>query len=230
MSPNNDYHPLMKTCLRKNQWIVFLSLLLSFSCSRAHAQSSEYVGNTPASKTRAEVIVAAVVKQYNKALSFRFNATADGAGGSRMPAVILVDQAFGAFGVKTQFAEFEVLTEDKLVDRQIASFIYIKQISADEDDVMVEFDMPSTARFGTLRISAGPQALAVKAADMYRSSSGSRSTYGRLYQSAVCRNGSEMAHRWNYYDGNKFNGKCPAAVFPEAEAYLADLARRKPKP
>ncbi|MFC3216915.1 hypothetical protein, partial [Comamonas sp. JC664] len=48
----------------------------------------------------------------------------------------------------------------------------------------------------------------------YRSSSGARATYARLYGGLPCRNGSEMAYRFNYADRYARSGECPFERFP----------------
>jgi hypothetical protein len=57
--------------------------------------------------------------------------------------------------------------------------------------------------------------LVAESHDSYRSSSGARATYGKLYKGVACRDNTEMAYRWNYYTRNGSGGRCPETMFTE---------------
>ncbi len=209
---------------------MILGGFLSCYCPFVAAQSSKFSPNLSASRTDPDVILAAVVKRFAKVLKFRFDAPEVISGQPRLPVVVLTGKAVGALDKFSRFEEFEVLTEQELVAKQIASFILISQIVVVGDDVMVAYESPGNASYGSLRVSSGPDALRVEGVDTFRSSSGARFTYGQLYQKAVCRNGMEMAYRWNYYSDDKVSGICPGPTFADAQEYLRDSNRRSSKP
>ena len=47
---------------------------------------------------------------------------------------------------------------------------------------------------------------------------GARATYARLYGGLPCRDGSEMAYRFNYAENFSRSGKCPVPVFPSTDS------------
>ena len=84
--------------------------------------------------------------------------------------------------------------------------------------MLVEYDTPRNASYGILRIQAVDGKLVFKTEDSYRSSSGVRATYARLYGGQPCRDGTEMAYAYNYYANSSESGKCRAATFPGSDS------------
>lgn len=111
-----------------------------------------------------------------------------------------------------------VLSKEQLVAEQRANFLIISQLGQQGADMLVDYETPNNASFGTLRIQDKDGKLVFKAEDTYRSSSGARATYARLYGGLPCRHGSEMAHRFNYADRYARSGECPVARFPSSDS------------
>ncbi len=111
-----------------------------------------------------------------------------------------------------------VLSQEQLVAEQRANFLIISQLGQQGADMLVDYETPNNASFGTLRIQDKDGKLVFKAEDTYRSSSGARATYARLYGGLPCRHGSEMAYRFNYADRYARSGECPVARFPSSDS------------
>ncbi|MEJ5031644.1 hypothetical protein [Comamonas sp. MYb69] len=111
-----------------------------------------------------------------------------------------------------------VLSREQLVAEQRANFLIISQLGQQGADILVDYETPNNASFGTLRIQDKDGKLVFKAEDTYRSSSGARATYARLYGGLPCRHGSEMAYRFNYADRYARSGECPVARFPSSDS------------
>jgi hypothetical protein len=111
-----------------------------------------------------------------------------------------------------------VLTQEQLVQEQRAVFLIISQLGMQGPDILIDFETPSNASFGTLRVQDQAGKLVFKFEDSYRSSSGARATYARLYGGLLCQDGSEMAYRFDYRSGPA--GKCPVQHFPRSDSAL----------
>ena len=111
-----------------------------------------------------------------------------------------------------------VLSKEQLVAEQRSNFLIISQLGQQGPDMLVDYETPNNASYGTLRIQQKDGKLVFKAQDTYRSSSGARATYARLYGGLPCRDGSEMAYRFNYADSYSRSGKCPVATFPSTDS------------
>lgn len=161
-------------------------------------------------------IFSAVVSKFKKSLLHRFN-PADTE--ERKPLLVLGSAL--KFGAKIKSSSFTHLTQQELVAQQQAVFILITNASpdAERNALYVHYDIPSNASFGVLRVYPENGVLAVEVKDSFRSSSGARATYGKLYEGVACRDGTEMAYRWNYYEGNRegsrSSGHCPETTFTE---------------
>lgn len=111
-----------------------------------------------------------------------------------------------------------VLSKEQLVAEQRSNFLIISQLGQQGPDMLVDYETPNNASYGTLRIQQKDGKLVFKAQDTYRSSSGARATYARLYGGLPCRNGSEMAYRFNYADRFARSGECPTPRFPTSDS------------
>ena len=132
--------------------------------------------------------------------------------------VLLQDKALPLAPRLKSVPGMRVLTQEQLVAEQRANFLIIAQLGSEGRDMMVEYDTPRNASYGVLRIQAVDGKLVFKTEDSYRSSSGSRATYARLYGGQPCRDGSEMAYRFNYAGSYSRSGKCPVATFPSTDS------------
>ncbi|MEF9963219.1 MAG: hypothetical protein RR749_01465 [Comamonas sp.] len=111
-----------------------------------------------------------------------------------------------------------VLSKEQLVAEQRSNFLIISQLGQQGPDMLVDYETPNNSSYGTLRIQQKDGKLVFKAQDTYRSSSGARATYARLYGGLPCRNGSEMAYRFNYADRFARSGECPTPRFPTSDS------------
>lgn len=111
-----------------------------------------------------------------------------------------------------------VLSKEQLVAEQRSNFLIISQLGQQGPDVMVDYETPNNASYGTLRIQHKDGKLVFKGEDTYRSSGGARATYARLYGGLPCRDGSEMAYRFNYANQFVRSGECPTPRFPTSDS------------
>lgn len=115
---------------------------------------------------------------------------------------------------------WRVLTQSQLVAEQRAVFIIVTQLGKQGADMMVDYEIPANASSGTLRIQDQDGKLVFKSEESWRSSSGSRATYARLYGGLACRDGTEMAYRYNFYARSSESGACARPTFPGKDSAL----------
>ncbi len=132
--------------------------------------------------------------------------------------VLLQDKGLRLAPRLTSVPGMRVLSQAQLVAEQRANFLIISQLGSEGRDMLVEYDTPRNASYGILRIQAVDGKLVFKTEDSYRSSSGVRATYARLYGGQPCRDGTEMAYAYNYYANSSESGKCRAATFPGSDS------------
>jgi hypothetical protein len=171
-------------------------------------------------------IFTAVVQRFKKSLSHRFNPadTSD-----KKPHLIFGPKV--KVGKKLQSQSFVHITQQELVEQQLAVFLLITEASLDptRKSLYVSYDIPSNASFGVLKLFVKEGALAVESAQAMRSSSGARVTYGQLYEGVACQDETEMAYRWNYYENRRVSGRCLDKMFTEFTNSL-ELSRKLSKP
>jgi len=157
-------------------------------------------------------IFSAVVNRFKKPLLHRFNPAADD---KRKPLLVLGPAL--KFGAKIKSQTFTHLTQQELVAEQQAVFILVEKArpNPERTELYVDYDIPSNASFGVLKVYPKDGVLVTETLDSYRSSSGARATYGKLYKGIACQNNTEMAWRWNYYARNGSSGRCPETMFTE---------------
>ena len=159
-----------------------------------------------------EQLLSAVVAKFKKSLTHRFNTA-----GAVDPKPLVVLGPKLKFGKKMTSQSFTHLTQQELVAQQQAVFILINKAYPDPEHtaLFVEYDIPSNASFGILKVHPKAGVLIAETTDSFRSSSGARATYGKLYEGVACRDDSEMAYRWNYYERNSSSGRCLDTMFTE---------------
>lgn len=157
-------------------------------------------------------IFSAVVDRFKKPLLHRFNPAA---AQERKPLLVLGPAL--RFGAKIQSRAFTHLTQQELVAEQQAVFILVENARPDPERnaLYVNYDIPSNASFGVLKVYPKNGMLVAESHDSYRSSSGARATYGKLYKGVACQDNTEMAYRWNYYARSGSGGRCPETMFTE---------------
>ena len=187
-------------------FIVFIAAMLSYAASPAWALELQKQNFSD------DEIFSAVVTRFKKPLQHRFNPAAEG---ERKPLLVLGSAL--KFGKKIQSPSFTHLTQQELVAEQQAVFILVENARPDPDRnvLYVDYDIPSNASFGVLKVYPKDGALVAESHDSYRSSSGARATYGKLYKGVACRDNTEMAYRWNYYTRSGSGGRCPETMFTE---------------
>lgn len=161
-------------------------------------------------------IFSAVVNRFKKPLQHRFNpASTD----ERKPLLVLGPAL--KFGKKMQSQSFIHLTQQELVEQQQAVFILVEKArpNPERTELYVDYDIPSNASFGVLKVYPKDGVLVVESLDSFRSSSGARATYGKLYKGVACQDNTEMAYRWNYYERSGSGGRCPDKMFTEFTDY-----------
>ncbi len=188
---------------RTHKWLAALLLCTASSAWALELQHKKFSDDE---------IFSAVVNRFKKPLLHRFNPAATG---ERKPLLVLGPAL--KFGVKMTSASFTHLTQQELVAQQQAVFILVTRAYPDPERnaLFVEYDIPSNASFGVLKVYPENGVLAVESVDSYRSSSGARATYGKLYADVVCRDNTEMAFRWNFYERTGSSGRCLDAMFTE---------------
>lgn len=157
-------------------------------------------------------IFSAVVARFQKSLSHRFNPAPTGD-----PKPLLVLGPALKFGKKMTAPSFTHLTQQELVEQQQAVFILVTKAYPDPERsaLYVEYDTPANASFGVLKVYPKDGVLVTEVKDSFRSSSGARATYGKLYEGVACRDNTEMAYRWNYYERRGSGGRCLDTMFTE---------------
>lgn len=166
-----------------------------------------------ASDYSTQELVEALTQRLSKTL--RAGPTRD-APGNDAAIVVLEGKALALQPRLRSVPGMRVLTQAQLVQEQRAVFLIISQLGMQGPDILIDFETPSNASFGTLRVQDQAGKLVFKNEDRYRSSSGARATYARLYGGLPCRAGSEMAYHFGYRPGPA--GECPVQHFPSSDA------------
>jgi hypothetical protein len=214
----------------RNTFAIALIYALPTLALCAWAQSAGPTPTVASSASRASLaeLLAAVVQRFEKPLKFKFDAPDNLPAAQRMPVVILTGKAAELYDPSIKSKLFQLMTEPAVVALQLASFVLVTQVGAVGDDILLDYEIPSNASYGVMRIAASAGFLSVDITDSYRSSSGARATYGKMYEKTVCQNGTEMAYRWNYYRNDKGNGTCPGSTFADVLAYQRSQSRNAP--
>ena len=117
-------------------------------------------------------------------------------------------------------ATWRVLTQEQLVAEQRAVFIIITQLGRQGPDILIDYEIPTNASSGTVRVQDQDGKLVFKSENSYRSSSTSRATYARLYGGIACRDDTEMAFLYNFNVLSRESGRCARPTFPESSSPL----------
>ena len=180
-------------------------------CSAAPVQARN------ASDYEAQELVEALVQRFSRVL----RASPTRSSPAPATAVVLLEgKALHLAPGLHNTATWRVLTREQLVAEQRAVFIIVSQLGMDGPDMMVDYEIPTNASSGTLRIQSQDGKLVFKSEESYRSSSGSRATYARLYGGLPCRDGTEMAYRYNFYARSSDRGACARPTFPGTDSPL----------
>jgi hypothetical protein len=193
--------------------IFRISITAMLLCATSHALALELQHQNFGD----DEIFTAVVNTFKKPLLHRFNPAAPA---ERKPLLVLGPAL--KFGKKITSQTFTHLTRQELVAQQQAVFLLVIKAAPDPERsaLYVEYDIPSNASYGVLKVYPKDGGLVTEVTDSFRSSSGARATYGELYEGVACRDDTEMAYRWNYYERNRASGHCPGATFTEFEGWF----------
>ena len=135
-----------------------------------------------------------------------------------------VGDAGQAFGVPIR-----VVDREQVRSEQLAYFLLISKVEFEDAKAKVQFQRPSSGHLGNLVLEREGEVWKVADVKQMHSSSLARATYGSLFDGIACRDGTEMAGRWNFYAsmsaailaGKPFDYKaeiprvCPGPEFPE---------------
>lgn len=167
-------------------------------------------------------IFSAIVNRFKKPLQHRFDTAATG---DQKPVLVLGHAL--KFDKRMVSKSFIHVTQQELVAKQEAVFILVTKAAPDLESnaLYVDYDMPSNASYGVLKVYPKDGVLVAETEDSFRSSSGARATYGKLYEGVACRDNTEMAYRWNYYERRGASGRCLDTTFTEFKDWFEPAAK-----
>jgi hypothetical protein len=133
-----------------------------------------------------------------------------------------------AFGVP-----LTLKSRDAAKSEQLAWFVYVSKVASGPDQASVAYQTPYNGKYGTVTLVKTDGQWAIQDHQRMHSSSGARFFYGELYEGTDCRDGSEMAQRWNTYKDaleaamarrartaeDALPSTCPGKEFPDVAAY-----------
>ena len=191
-----------------------LTALLALAMSGFHAAP---VHARDASNRTAQELFEALVQRFSRVLL----ASPTRSSPAPETAVILLEGKALPLGPRLlSTPNWRVLTQEQLVAEQRAVFIIVTQLGAQGPDILIDYEIPTNASSGTLRVKDQDGTLVFETIDSYRSSSGSRFTYARLYGGIACRDDTEMAFRYNFYVLDRERGRCARPTFPDSSSPL----------
>jgi hypothetical protein len=197
---------------------LFVSSFLMLSCAGAHAQA-------PARDLPAAALPAALEVIYEKA---------EGPGGVAFAPVIVVADTVPALANARAFdVPAVVKTRAQAREEQLAWFLYLSSVEETADTIKVSYMKPYNGNMGSVLLNRTDGKWVVAENKKMHSSSGARYFYGELYSDTKCRNGSDMAKRWNFYVDAldamaakrartalaDMPSNCRGEVFPDVVAY-----------
>ncbi len=204
----------MSSLLLKAKYVVSHTLLiisLFMPCSPGYVVAGE------AQNSDSKQIVLAFLNYY-KSLKKRFNDP-----GSNHPVILLLnEESYFLNGLTFSGRSVIVMHEFDLIDQQIATFAHLSELVIHGNNAKMRYEIPAGARFGFMKFKRQGSDWVITGNHKFRSSSGSRVFYGKLYEYVECRDFSEMAYRWGYYQsiaGTPNTGACQGDEFPDVESY-----------
>ncbi len=128
-------------------------------------------------------------------------------------------------------------------DEQRAWFVYLGSVTQNPDGLQVRYSKPYNGQGGTVTLKLEDGGWKAVGNAKMHSSSGARAFYGELYDGIKCRDGGEMALRWNGLidaldamrtrrerkSDAELSKSCPGDTFPEVAAYRQMKALLGPK-
>ncbi len=199
-----------------------IPLLVAFlTISICHATESD-----PSKHSLDAALVIAFETIYEKA---------EGAGGGPFnPIVVVSDEVQSIRSASAFKIPLVIKNRDEAKSEQLAWFLYISSISFSEAALEMHYDKPYNGKFGSVKLTKTGGTWVLLDDQVMHSSSGARMFYGKLYEGVKCKDGAEMALRWNGYidaveaytakrprkELKDLPTKCPGKTFPDVAAYL----------
>ena len=114
------------------------------------------------------------------------------------------------------------------------------KVTLGPEQASVTYQTPYNGKYGTFTLSKTDGNWSIQDHQQMHSSSGARYFYGELYEGVACRDGSEMAKRWNMYKDaveaamarrartpeDALPSTCPGKEFPDVASYKQFKAMR----
>jgi hypothetical protein len=197
---------------------IFLLLALSLPCSHARAGAGTVDDRTQ------------IIKDFVLQIPYlkkRFDGNSNTA--TEYPIVLMVT-AESEFlkGLQLEDPAIIIMPQADVVAAQLASFASLSNLMVDGEHAVMRYDIPASDRSGEIRFRKKAGRWHKTTRNEQRSSGRARAYYGKLYMGAVCRNGTEMAYRWNYLLSRRapsYPGTCPGTTFPDVVVYLEGQQR-----
>lgn len=119
-----------------------------------------------------------------------------------------------------------LMPQADVVAAQLASFASLSGLDIEGDHAMIKYEIPASDRAGEMRFTRTAGQWHKRSRNEIRSMASARAYYGKLYQGVDCRDGTEMAYRWNYLASRRaatYAGNCPGREFPDVDVYRQQL-------
>ena len=119
-----------------------------------------------------------------------------------------------------------LMPQADVVAAQLASFASLSGLEIEGDHAVMKYEIPASDHTGEMRFTRSAGQWKKRSRNESRSLASARGLYGRLYAGAVCRDGTEMAYRWNYLASRRaerYAGTCPGTEFPDVGVYRQQL-------
>ena len=143
------------------------------------------------------------------------------------PVVLIVtDESAFLRSLQLNDPAITLMPQADVVAAQLASFANLSGLEIDGDHAVMKYEIPASDRTGEMRFTRSAGQWKKRSRNESRSLASARGLYGRLYAGAVCRDGTEMAYRWNYLASrraDRYAGTCPGTEFPDVGVYRQQL-------
>lgn len=126
-------------------------------------------------------------------------------------------------------ASYIIMPQAEIIAAQLASFASLSKLVVNGEHALLNYEIPADDRIGEMRFTRKAGQWEKRSRNETRSLASARGFYGRLYEGVVCKDGTEMAYRWNYLASRRaetYAGTCPAQEFPDVAVYR----KQQPRP
>jgi len=167
---------------------------------------------------------AQIVREFVAQVPFlkqRFDGTSDS--GTGHPVVLMVTPESDFLkALKFDDPGIVLMPQADLVAAQLATFASLPKLVIEGDHAVLSYEIPASDRIGEMRFTKSAGRWTKRSRNESRSLASARAFYGKIYEGTICRDGSEMAYRWNYLASGRaaaYQGKCPGREFPDVSVY-----------